>query len=84
MPDLHGAGWRRVVSDVAQVEAFRDGQHSIKRRGGWTLLNKQRGFDAMCDHFVDAVRRGELLGAADALRTREICEQILGEAAGRV
>jgi virulence factor len=39
----------------------------------------QRGFTAVCDHFIDTARRGEVLDATDALRTHEMCEQILGE-----
>jgi virulence factor len=82
--DVHGHGWRRVVSDIAQVHEFRAGQQVITRRGDWTPVHTQRGFDAMCDHFIDAVRHGEMLDATDALRTHEMCEQILGEVAARV
>ncbi len=82
--DLQGAGWRRVVNDIAEVREFRDGEQVVVRRGDWTPVHVQRGFAAMCDHFVGAVRRGELLDAADALRTHEMCEQILGEVAARV
>jgi virulence factor len=61
------------------VHEFRAGQQVITRRDDWTPVHTQRGFDAMCDHFIDAVRHGEMLDAADALRTHEMCEQILGE-----
>lgn len=82
--DLQGDGWRRVVSDIAQVEEFSADQHSIVRRGDWTPVNVQRGFVAMCDRFVESVRLGEIIDAADAMRTHELCEQILGEVVARV
>jgi virulence factor len=82
--DLQGSGWRRVVSDIAQVEEFRAGQHLTARRGDWTPVHVQRGFAAMCDHFVESVRSGEILDAADAMRTHAMCEQILEEVMARV
>jgi virulence factor len=36
-----------------------------------------RGFTAMCDAFLSAVRSEEVLSARDALRTHEICEQVV-------
>jgi virulence factor len=77
--DLQGRGWRRVVSDIAQTREFRAGHEVVLRRGDWTPVHVQRGFTAMCDHFIDTARRGEVLDATDALRTHEKCEQILGE-----
>ncbi len=34
----------------------------------------------MCDAFLAAVRSGQVLSARDALRTHEICEQVVREA----
>jgi len=77
--DLQGSGWRRVVTDIAQTQELRAGREVVMRRGDWTPVHVQRGFTAMCDHFIAAVRRGEVLDAVDALRTHEMCEGILGE-----
>lgn len=75
--ETHGSGFRRVVRDMAEVDLFRDGRHFVTRRADWTSVQAQRGFDAICSHFLAAVVAGEVLDAADALRTHEVCEQIV-------
>jgi len=77
--ETQGAGFRRVVRDMAQVDDCRDGQHVVVRRGDWTPTTAQRGFEAICDEFVASVRRGAVLDPADALRTHEMCERIVVE-----
>ncbi|MGH8890374.1 MAG: Gfo/Idh/MocA family protein [Acidothermaceae bacterium] len=75
--ETHHAGVRRVVDDMAQVHEFRGGHHTVVRRDDWTSVHVQRGFDAICTHFIDAVRKGEVLDPADALRTHEMCARIV-------
>jgi virulence factor len=75
--ETHGPGFRRVVREMAEVDLFHDGRHCVTRREDWTSVQAQRGFDAICAHFLDAVAAGRLLDAGDALRTHEICELIV-------
>lgn len=75
--ETQSAGLRRVVHDMARVDVYRDDGHSVIRRGDWTSVQEQRGFVAMCGHFLDAVRSGVVLDAADALATHELCERIV-------
>ena len=44
-------------------------------------MTRLRGFEAMCDAFLGAVRRGEVLDATDALATHEVCERVVRDAA---
>jgi virulence factor len=41
----------------------------------------RRGIHAACDHFLSAVRAGQVLDARDALLTHRICETIVQKAA---
>lgn len=75
--DVQAPGVRRVVRDIATVDEYRDDRHTVVRRGDWTSVQLQRGFDDICDRFISAVANGELLDADDALRTHEVCERIV-------
>ena len=80
--ETHGVGRRRVVHDMATLDDYRDGAHVVVRRGDWTPVHVQRGFDAICAYFLDSVRSGQVLDASDALRTHEMCERIVAEVEG--
>ena len=56
------------------------GQERLTRRGGWSAATELRGFDAMCAAFLHSVRDGEVLDAADALVTHEVCERVVAAA----
>jgi virulence factor len=75
--DVQAPGVRRVVHDMVTTEEFRDDRHFVVRRGDWTTVQRQRGFDAMCERFISAVRSDEVLDADDALRTHEFCERVV-------
>ena len=77
--ETHRAGVRRVVNDMAQVHEFRAGHHTVVRRDDWTPVHVQRGFDALCTRFIEAIRNGELLDVSDALRTHEMCARIIAQ-----
>lgn len=53
------------------------GQPSVRRRGDWVPVARQRGIEQGVLTFLDAVRAGKLLSARDALETHELCERIL-------
>ncbi|NMR19101.1 Gfo/Idh/MocA family protein [Cellulomonas fimi] len=74
--DVIGDGRRRQVVDLADVVDF-DGGEVVRRRDGWAPATRLRGFEAMCDAFLTAVRDGHHLDATDALRTHELCEHVV-------
>ena len=74
--DVVGAGRRRQVVDLADVIDFVGGERLI-RRDGWLSASVHRGFVAMIEEFLGAVRVGRLLDASDALVTHEVCERLV-------
>src|SRR4051812_40158181 len=84
--EVLGDGQKHRVLDLATVERHADGGVQVVRRGDWTPVPEQRGFTGLCDWFLDAVRDGRVLSARDALRTHELCEDVVraAEAAGDV
>ncbi|MDH6136653.1 hypothetical protein P3T37_006084 [Kitasatospora sp. MAA4] len=53
------------------------GQPTVRRRGDWVPVARQRGIEQIVVGFLDAVRAGKTLDAHDALRTHELCELIV-------
>lgn len=49
----------------------------LSRQDDWTPVSTQRGFTSMCAAFLHALRAGHTISARDALRTHEICEDIV-------
>ena len=77
--DVIGDGRRRQVIDLADVVDLTDGER-LTRRDGWLSATDHRGFVAMCEEFLGAVRAGRLLDASDALVTHEVCELVVTHA----
>jgi virulence factor len=77
--EVNGPGVKISVRDMAEVVEHRGGAATVEHRGDWTTVTLQRGFDEICAVFQDAVRRGEVIDAADALRTHEMCERIVAQ-----
>lgn len=78
--EVMGDGYKHRVVDLTEVwQASADQPAGILRapRNGWTSVGTARGFTAMCESFIAAVRSGAVLSARDALRTHEICEQVV-------
>ena len=78
--EVLGAGWKHRVVDLVDVqhsEASRGNGTFTPLRDGWAPVGTVRGFADMCDSFLASVRSGEVLSARDALRTHEICEQVV-------
>ena len=74
--DVVGDGRRRQVTDLSDVVDLGD-QERLTRRDPWAPVTRLRGFEAMCDEFLGAVRDGRTLDATDALATHEICERVV-------
>jgi virulence factor len=78
--ELLGEGHKHRVVDLAEVWRHDAGELEgvrLVRRGDWTPVPTQRGFTAMCADFLDAVHTGRIVSARDALRTHEICEDVV-------
>lgn len=73
---VSGADSKREVLNLAEVIDHR-GQPTIRRRGDWVPVARQRGIEQVVLTFLDAVRTGKTLSAHDALRTHELCELIV-------
>jgi virulence factor len=76
--EVSGGGRKRRIIDLDQV-IDQDKTEALTRRGNWTSVGRQRGFEAMCETFLDAVREGRRLSALDALETHRQCERVVAE-----
>ncbi|MFD0276453.1 Gfo/Idh/MocA family protein [Kitasatospora sp. NPDC127111] len=74
--EVSGADSKREVHNLAEIIDHR-GQPTTRRRGDWVPVARQRGIEQIVLAFLDAVRTGKTLDAHDALRTHELCEQIV-------
>ncbi len=77
--EVLGAGVTRRVVDLAAVTGADVGTPGSRTTGpgGWTDVPTVRGFTAMVDAFVGAVRAGRVLSARDALLTHDVCETVV-------
>lgn len=76
--EVSGQDTKREVRNLAEVTDHK-GQPSVRRRGDWVPVARQRGIEQAVLTFLDAVRADKLLPAHDALRTHELCERIVQE-----
>jgi virulence factor len=74
--EVSGQDTKREVVNLAEVIDHK-GQPSIRRRGDWVTVARQRGIEQTALAFLDAVRAGKLVSARDALQTHELCERVL-------
>lgn len=86
--EVMGSGFKHRVEGLTEVVTAEAGHADVSHRRGrdsWTPVPTARGFTAMCDAFLAAVRSGTTLSARDALRTHAICERVVeaAEAARR-
>ncbi|MFJ7415778.1 Gfo/Idh/MocA family protein [Streptomyces sp. NPDC098077] len=77
--EVSGQDTKRQVLNLADI-VDHQGQPSVRRRGDWVPVARQRGIEACVHAFLDAVRRGETLSARDSLATHELCERVVREA----
>ena len=74
--EVSGHDAKREVLNLAEVVDHR-GQPSVRRRGDWVPVARQRGIEQAALAFLDAVREDRPLSAQDALRTHELCERVV-------
>lgn len=77
--EVSGQDTKRQVVNLADVVDHK-GQPTLRRRGDWVPVARQRGIEQAVLAFLDAVRDGRVLSARDALQTHELCERVVREA----
>ncbi|MER5888452.1 Gfo/Idh/MocA family oxidoreductase [Streptomyces sp. NPDC001941] len=74
--EVSGQDTKRQVLNLADVVDHK-GQPTTRRRGDWVPVSRQRGIEQAVLAFLDDVRAGKTVSARDALRTHELCEQVV-------
>jgi virulence factor len=74
--EVSGEGLKRKIVDIDQI-VDQGLSEAVTRRGNWTSVGRQRGFEAMSETFLSAVRDGRRLSALDALETHRLCETVV-------
>ncbi|MFE2157880.1 Gfo/Idh/MocA family protein [Streptomyces lydicus] len=77
--DVSGQDTRRQVVNLAEVIDHK-GQPTVRRRGDWVPVARQRGIEQIVLAFLDDVRAGRQPSAQDALRSHELCERVITDA----
>ncbi|MFG2720438.1 Gfo/Idh/MocA family protein [Streptomyces sp. NPDC048416] len=76
--EVSGQDSKRQVLNLAEVVDHK-GQPTLRRRGDWVPVARQRGIEQAVLSFLDAVRAEKLLSAQDALATHALCERVVRE-----
>ncbi|HET9383420.1 MAG TPA: Gfo/Idh/MocA family oxidoreductase [Streptomyces sp.] len=74
--EVSGQDSRRQVVNLAEVTDHK-GQPTVRRRGDWVPVARQRGIEQAALAFLDAVRAGTVLSGRDALETHDLCERVV-------
>ncbi len=74
--EVSGQDTKRQVLNLAEIVDHK-GQPTVRRRGDWVPVARQRGIEQAVLAFLDAVRAGKVLSARDALATHEMCERVV-------
>ncbi|MFJ3493448.1 Gfo/Idh/MocA family protein [Streptomyces sp. NPDC086091] len=74
--EVSGQDTKRQVVNLAEIVDHK-GQPTVRRRGDWVPVARQRGIEQAVLAFLDAVRAGKVLSARDALATHALCEQVV-------
>ncbi|MFD9307044.1 Gfo/Idh/MocA family protein [Streptomyces sp. NPDC060048] len=77
--EVSGQDTKRQVVNLAEIIDHK-GQPTVRRRGDWVPVARQRGIEQVVDAFLTAVETGRTLSARDALLTHELCERVVESA----
>ncbi|MFE3577731.1 Gfo/Idh/MocA family protein [Streptomyces vinaceus] len=77
--EVSGQDAKRQVVNLAEIIDHR-GQPTVRRRGDWVPVARQRGIEQVVDAFLESVAAGGTLSARDALLTHELCERVVSSA----
>jgi virulence factor len=75
-------GRTRRVTDLVEVVQTSGNRSHRAQPSNWASVSQQRGFVAMIDHCLGAVRAGTLLDAGDALASHALCEELVARVTG--
>ncbi|MFG2334419.1 Gfo/Idh/MocA family protein [Streptomyces sp. NPDC048604] len=76
--EVSGQDTKRQVLNLAEVVDHK-GQPTVRRRGDWVPVARQRGIEQAVHLFLDDLREGRTPDARDALLTHELCEHVVRE-----
>ncbi|MEV7277761.1 Gfo/Idh/MocA family oxidoreductase [Streptomyces sp. NPDC093111] len=76
--EVSGQDSKRQVLNLSEIVDHK-GQPTVRRRGDWVPVARQRGIEQAVLGFLDSVREGRLLSARDALLSHELCERVVRE-----
>ncbi|GAA3242547.1 Gfo/Idh/MocA family oxidoreductase [Streptomyces sp. XM83C] len=74
--EVSGQDTKRQVVNLAETIDHK-GQPTVRRRGDWVPVARQRGIEQAVLAFLDAAHAGKVLSARDALATHELCERVV-------
>ncbi|MEV7615120.1 Gfo/Idh/MocA family oxidoreductase [Streptomyces sp. NPDC089799] len=74
--EVSGQDTKRQVLNLAEIVDHK-GQPTVRRRGDWVPVARQRGIEQAVDAFLEVVAAGKVLSARDALLTHELCERVV-------
>ncbi|QMU70481.1 Gfo/Idh/MocA family protein [Streptacidiphilus sp. P02-A3a] len=74
--EVSGRNTKFAVVNLAET-IDHTGDPVVHRRGDWIPVARQRGIEQVVLTFLDAVRHDRTLDAHQALRTHELCEEIV-------
>ncbi len=77
--DIIGGDRRHAVLNLSETQT-QHGTDTHTRRGDWTPVTRQRGFDAMCADFLAGVREARPTASDAILATHRLCEDIVRHA----
>lgn len=80
--EVSGQDTKRQVLNLADVVDHK-GQPTVRRRGDWVPVARQRGIEQVVLAFLDSVRAGKVLSARDALASHELCERVVRAVQGQ-
>lgn len=80
--DVIGDGVRHSVLNMSD-RIHSKGTEGRQRRGDWTSVGQQRGFEAMCSDFLLSVQNKRPTSTMEILQTHELCEAIVRHAEGQ-
>ena len=74
--EVSGQNAKRQVINLAEI-VDHQGQPTVRRRGDWVPVARQRGIEQAALAFLNVVRAGKVLSARDALATHDLCERVV-------
>jgi virulence factor len=78
--DVIGGACKRSVLNLSERREQAAATETVIRRPDWASVGRQRGFEAMCADFLEAVRESRPTASLEILETHRLCEAIVRHA----